>query len=528
MKSYDYIIIGAGSAGCVVANRLTEDGSKTVLLLEAGPPNGSIILKMPAALGLPLMSKKYNWGFVSEPNPGLLGNTSEQHRGKVLGGTSSINGMVFVRGHRKDFDHWAENGLPDWSYEHCLPYFKKMENYQGGNSDYRGVSGPLNVQKSKAEGPLYQAFLEAGQEFGLKFNRDPNAQEQEGVNIAQASIRNGKRESAATAFLAPALKRSNLTVCTGAHVKKIIFSGKTAIGVIYRTKEEELISYAEKEIILSAGAFGSPHLLMLSGVGDHTHLKEHDIKTVVHLPGVGRNLQDHVSVAIQYMATKPVSPVKELSEYGRYWTGAKWALTKKGLGASNYFEVGAFFKGDNNVQYNNIQHEFFPLIGELYRGDIHIKNGFQYFTSILRPESRGHVSLKSGNPFDSPKIDMNFLSEQSDVDQLVGGIIKTREIIAQRAWDGLRGEETTPSGQVSTASDLERWVRGNAGTNYHAVGTCKMGSDALSVTNTNGEVRGVSHLRVVDASIMPSIVSGNTNAATIMIAEKISDLIKNK
>ena len=526
-NDYDYIVVGAGSAGCVVANRLTEDGAKSVLLIEAGPRDRSVILSMPAALGLPLESKKFNWGFVSEPDPGLGGRTSDQHRGRVLGGSSSINGMVFVRGNAMDFEGWARRGLPEWSYAHCLPYFRKMETFEKGPNDYRGGDGPLHVHLCRAENPLYQAFLGAGQDFGLPLSEDQNGYRQEGVNVAQATTRNGKRESTAVAYLRPASGRRNLTVVTDAHVLRVDVSGNRAEGVTYATAAGQ-VSAKASEVILSAGAFGTPQILMLSGIGDADELKAHGIALKKHVPGVGRELQDHVAVPIQYSSRKPVSPTRELSTYGRYVTGARWVLTRQGLGASNYFEVGAFFRGNDEVAYPNIQHEFFPMIGEFYRGEATVRDGFQYFTSVMRPESRGRVTLRSVDPKADPKIQLNFLAERADMDQMLEGIAKTREMIRQKSWDYLRGEEITPGADNLSGPTLEQWVRANAGTGYHAVATCRMGTDAMAVTDGSGRVHGMAGLRVIDASLMPKLVTGNTNATTIMIAEKLSDAVLGK
>jgi choline dehydrogenase len=524
--TYDYVIVGAGSAGCVVANRLTEDGSRSVLLIEAGPKDNSIVLRMPAALGIPLESKRFNWGFVGEPEPGLNGRTSEQHRGRVLGGTSSINGMVFVRGNPRDFESWVGAGLPSWSYAHCLPYFRKMETFERGGDAYRGGEGNLHVSVCRAENPLYQAFLEAGQQHGMAFNRDQNGADQEGVNVAQATIHHGERESTAVAYLRPALSRPNLTLAVTSRVTKILFDGDRATGVAFLGARGEIQVSAASEVILSAGVYGSPQLLMLSGIGNADDLRTHGIGVVHHSPEVGQNLQDHVSVPIQYTSRRQVSPTQELSPIGRYATAGRWLLSRRGLGASNYFEVGAFFRSNDKVAaFANIQHEFFPMIGELFRGQATARDGFQYFTSVLRPDSRGHVKLRSANPMDDPLIQLNLLTAPTDMAQMLEGISITREIVSERAWDGLRGDEVTPGRESVAGPTLEAWVRANAGTNYHAVATCRMGSDNDAVTDASGHVIGVRSLRVIDASLMPYLVSANTNAATIMIAEKLADEI---
>ncbi|WP_336749638.1 choline dehydrogenase [Pantoea vagans] len=526
---FDYIVVGAGSAGCVVANRLSENGKFKVLLLEAGKSHNSIILDMPAALGLPLENTKFNWGFKSQPDAGVNGNISDQHRGRVLGGSSSINGMVFVRGNPRDFDRWAGAGLPDWSYKHCLPYFKKMETYEGGGDEFRGGEGPMQVHKCNADNPLYEAFLGAGQDYGLAFNKDQNGKSQEGVNIAQSSTFKGNRWSTARGYLDPARNRKNLTIHSSAHVRKIKIAGKRATGVEYLHEGKSVSAEARNEVILSAGAFGTPQLLMIAGIGDEAELRSHDIKVVHHLPGVGQNLQDHAAVPIQYTTTRNVSPTFQLStKIGRGYVGARWLLAKSGLGTSNYFEVGAFFKGNEQVEYANLQHEFFPMIGEFYRGEARVNPGFQYFTSVMRPESRGHVTLKSKDPLDAPVIKLNFLDAIGDLEQLREGIRTTREMIAQKSWSTLRGVEVSPGINIQSDKELEGWIRANAGTGYHAVSTCRMGYDEMAVTDNEGRVHGVQGLRIIDASLMPYLTTGNTNAPTIMMAEKLADKVLGK
>jgi choline dehydrogenase len=399
-----------------------------------------------------------------------------------------------------------------------------MESFEGGANVYRGANGPLRVQRCKMENPLYGAFLSAGQAFGLKFNEDPNGGFQEGVHVAQATIHNGERQSTSVAFLHPVIGRANLTVETGVLVSGLRITGNRVEGVNYISGGRAVTATAN-EVVLSAGAYGTPQLLMLSGIGDPDHLEAVGVTTRVRLPGVGRNLQDHTAVPLRYTTNKALSPIRQFSSVGRLVTGARWVLSKGGGGRSNYFEVGAFFRGNDDVAYVNMQHEFCPMIAGFDHGGHDIRHGFQYFTSIMRPRSRGRIMLRSGDPKASPIIHLNLLGDPDDMAEIVAGVQRTREIIRQRPWQELGAADYGVTADEKSDSGLERWIRSAAGTGYHPVGTCRMGSDDMAVADGDGRVHGVEGLRIVDASLMPLIVTGNTNAAAIMIGEKLADRI---
>jgi choline dehydrogenase len=521
-REFDYVIIGAGSAGCVLASRLTENPAVEVCLIEAGPKDNSIFIKMPAALTFPIESDVYNWKFESEPEAELHGRSIGQARGRCLGGSSSINGMVFVRGCDQDYDGWRDFGVEGWDFRDCLPFFRKMESFEGGRDPARGGSGPISVVRSHARHPLYESFLKAGQEFGLPDAGDYNSGAQEGVHVTQATIRDGVRCSTSLAYLKPARHRRNLTVMTGCLVERIDFEGKTAVGVTFSRRGEKTRMRAAREVILSAGTVGSPHLLMLSGIGEREHLLSHGITPVADLPGVGSDLQDHVVASLRFGSPEGVSIRQKLNTAGRIKLGVEWLLFKTGLGATNFFEVGAFFKSSDDVPYFNMQHEFLPFLADFQSGKVMISDGFQYFVSQLRPYSRGTISLKSANPADHPAIRFNYLSDRRDVTEMVAGIRKTLQMAAQPSWSRYRGAAVgTPDLHASDA-ELTAWLRTVANTEHHPTSTCRMGSDDLAVTDAAGLVHGVGKLRIVDGSILPRIPSANVNAPIIMAAEKIA------
>lgn len=527
-STYDYVVIGSGSAGSVLAARLSEDQAHSVLMLEAGPSDKSLYINMPAALGFPLMNDRFNWYIHSEPEKELGDRSIYEARGRVLGGSSSINGMNWVRGNPWDYDNWGAMGLHGWSYEECLPYFRKAETFDQGGNDYRGDAGPMHIETCKADNPLYRAFIEAGVQAGYPYMKDHNGYRQEGVHITQRNVHKGIRWSTSQAYIHPNKHRDNLHVCDRAQVTRIEFQGKRAVKVhLLREGKPEVIAVG-KEVILSAGAIHSPHLLMLSGIGAAEHLAEFGIPCVADLPGVGQGMKDHVAAPVQYRATQNVSIAKQLTPLGKLKLGAMWTLFKKGLGATNFFEVGAFIRTHDGVKVPNVQFEFIPMLGEFQHGSVKLENGFQYFFSLMRPTSTGRVWLGSADPLAAPKFVFNFLSTEQDQQDAVAAVKAIRHVVSQPAWDPYRGEEVTPGPAVQTDAQILEALRGLAGTNYHPCCTCRMGTDANSVVDAQARVHGIDNLRVVDASIMPEIVSGNLNAPIIMMAEKLADMIRGR
>jgi choline dehydrogenase len=516
---YDYIIVGAGSAGCVLANRLTEDPSARVLLLEAGGPDKRQEIQIPAAFAK-LFKTPHDWAFHTEPQDNLGGRRLYWPRGKMLGGSSSMNAMIYIRGHRSDYDGWRVRGNDGWGFSDVLPYFKKAEHQERGASEYHGTGGPLNVADLRSVNPLSRAFVEAGVELGHPTNDDFNGPEQEGFGLYQVTQKRGRRCSAAAAYLKPALGRPNLTVLAYAQVTRLLFEGRRATGVEYVRDGRTQQARAEREVILSGGSVNSPQLLMLSGVGPADQLKRLGIAPVADLPGVGRNLQDHLFVSVAYACTRPVS----LASAEALPNVAKYLLFRRGPLTSNVAEAGGFVKTISGLPAPDLQFHFGPVY-YLEHGFTHPDgHGFTIGPTLIRPRSRGHVSLKSSDPFDPPSIQPRYLDEEADLRTLVEGVRLACELAHTKALSEYRGAAVCE--KLGTAEEITAHIRGTAETIYHPVGTCRMGDDDLAVVDAGLRVRGVEGLKIVDASVMPEIVGGNPNAAVIMLAEKAADAFK--
>lgn len=528
----DFVIVGAGSAGCAMAYRLGEAG-ESVLVIEHGGTDAGPFIQMPAALSYPMNMKRYDWGYASEPEPNLDGRELACPRGKVIGGSSSINGMVYVRGHAMDYDHWRDSGADGWSYADVLPYFRRMETWHdgghGGDGYWRGKDGPLHVSRGPRENPLFEAFVEAGKQAGYQATDDYNGQQQEGFGPMEQTVHDGRRWSAANAYLRPALKRDNVQM-TRALAQKIVIEDGRAVGVeVERGGKTEIIR-ARREVILAASSINSPKLLMLSGIGPAEHLAEHGIEVIADRPGVGGNLQDHLEVYMQMAASQPITLYKHWNVISKAVIGAQWLFFKKGMGASNQFESAAFIRSRAGVPYPDIQYHFLP-IAVRYDGQAAAEgHGFQAHVGPMRSKSRGRVSLRSANPADNPKISFNYMSHEEDWEEWRRCIRLTREIFAQDAFKPFVKHEIQPGADVQSDAEIDAFVREHAESAYHPCGTCKMGrvDDKDAVVDSQGRVIGVEGLRVADSSIFPRITNGNLNGPSIMVGEKIADYVLGK
>jgi choline dehydrogenase len=526
-QDFDHVIVGAGSAGCVLANRLTEDGSRRVLLLEFGGSDRSVLIQMPSALSIPMNMPKYNWGFETEPEPGLGGRRLHTPRGKVLGGSSSINGMVWVRGNPLDFEEWQALGAAGWGYADVLPYFRRADAHADGDTHYRDTAGPLHTQYGTLKNPLHAAWLEASRQAGYPATDDYNAFQQEGFSRMAMSVHNGRRWSTANAYLKPALSRKNLTVVTHARATGIVFDGRRAVGVRYVRNDAEHVARASRDVILSGGPIASPQLLKLSGVGPAAELQSFGIKLVHDLPGVGENLQDHLEFYFQIESKEPVTLYSVMNPVSKGLIGARWLLTKDGLGATNHFETCGFIRSRAGIKYPDIQYHFLPLAVTYDGSSLADRHGFQAHVGPMRSRSRGWVRLASPDPADKPRILFNYMSHPDDWAEMRACVRLTREIFAQPAFDRFRGRELQPGADVTTDAQIDEFVRQKVESAYHPSCSCKMGApdDPMAVVDPECRVIGLDGLRVIDSSIMPRVTTGNLNAPTIMMAEKAADIV---
>ena len=528
VETVDYLIVGAGSAGCVLADRLTEDGKDSVLVLEYGGSDRSPWIQMPSALSIPMNMARYDWRYYTEPEPHLNGRRLHTPRGKVLGGSSSINGLVYVRGNPLDFERWEAEGAAGWSYQDVLPYFKRAERRAEGGDEYRGGDGPLKTRRGLLTNPLHAAWLEAGRQAGYALTPDMNGFQQEGFGHLDMTVGGGRRCSAANAYLRPAMRRGNLTVRTHALATRVLFEGRRAVGVRYRRGGLFHEVRARREVILCAGPINSPQLLMLSGIGPRHELAAHGIDVVRELPGVGENLQDHLEFYFQVACREPITLYSQVSLVRRALIGARWLLASDGLGASNHFESGGFIRSRVGVRYPDIQFHFLPLAVNYDGSALAREHGFQAHVGPMRSQSQGWVRLRSAEALDKPRICFNYMSRPEDWEEMRACVRLTREIFAQPAFDPYRGREIQPGAGVESDEQIDAFIREKAESAFHPSCTCRMGSvtDPQAVVDPHTRVIGVEALRVVDSSIMPSITTGNLNAPTIMLAEKAADHIR--
>lgn len=528
---YDYIIVGSGPAGCVLAGRLSEDPSTRVLLIEAGGARPNLFRTMPLGLPFVYQDARVQWGHRSGPEPALNGKMIDEKGGRLLGGSSAINAMIWNRGNPLDYEGWATNaGLPDWDWSHVLPYFRKLETFEDGANDLRGGDGPMRINRAQARHKLFESFLEAGLQAGFDVTPDHNGYRQEGMHIAQVNIDRGERWSTARAYVEPALGRPNLTLMTHTFVTRLLVSDGAAHGVEVRTADGTRTLTAEREVILSAGAMNSPKLLLLSGIGPVEELRAHGIPLTAEAPQVGRNLQNHPGVDVQFSTAARDSLTSEVSLLRRPVFGAQWMLTRRGIGGSNLFEGGAFLRTRDDVDFPNMQYEFLPLCRKVVGGKVIALPGFQVWMDLSRPQSRGAITLTSADPEAPVRTVFNTYSEQQDLEDVKDGVRLLRERIAsQPALQKYRPEEINPGPGLHDDRALEAWVRRSTGTSYHASSSCSMGTDNdTSVVDGEGRVHAVDRLRVVDGSIIPYSVTANLQACIVMMAEKIADSVRGR
>ncbi|MDP1702879.1 MAG: choline dehydrogenase [Aestuariivirga sp.] len=527
MQEFDFIIIGSGSAGSVMAHRLSEDGKNTVLVLEFGGSDRGPFIQMPSALSYPMNMTTYNWGFETEPEPHLGGRRLATPRGKVMGGSSSINGMVYVRGHARDFDAWEEMGAKGWAHRYVLPYFKRLENSQGGEEGWRGLDGPMHVKRGRRLNPLYQAFVDAGREAGYPVTPDYNGFQQEGFGPMEMTVYKGFRWSAANAYLRPALRRHNVRLVTRAYVHRVILEGKRATGVEYEVGGEIVTARARREVVIAASSINSPKILQLSGIGAPEILKAAGLPVNHVLPGVGENLHDHLEIYFQMESKRPVTLYSSLNLYSKAMIGLEWLSFKTGLGTTNHFESCGFIRSKAGIEYPDIEYHFLPAAMR-YDGKLAFRgHGFQVHVGPMRSKSRGHVHVRSSDPKAPPKILFNYMSHPDDWEEFRACIRLTRELFQQPAMLKYAGREIQPGIAVQSDAEIDAFIRQHCESAYHPCGSCKMGSakDTTAVVDHECRVIGIEGLRVADSSIMPQVTNGNINAPTLMIGEKASDHI---